>query len=84
MCLAVPGQVISIETDDEPSRLGKVSFGGILKEINLTLVPEAGIGSYVLVHAGFAINTINEEEANQTFEYLRQIEELDDSREDES
>jgi len=84
MCLAVPGKVISIETDDELSRLGKVSFGGILKEINLTLVPEAGIGSYVLVHAGFAINIINEEEANQTFEYLRQIEELGDSRGDES
>ena len=84
MCLAVPGKVISIESDDELTRSGKVSFGGIQKEINLTLVPEAEIGSYVLVHAGFAINTINEEEANRAFEYLREIEELNDSREGES
>lgn len=84
MCLAIPGKVVSIESDDSLSRTGKVSFGGVLKEINLTLVPEAGIGNYVLVHAGFAISTVNEEEANQTFEYLRQIEELGNSGENDS
>lgn len=84
MCLAVPGKVVSIESDDSLSRTGKVSFGGVLKEINLTLVPEAGIGNYVLVHAGFAISTVNEEEANQTFEYLRQIEELGNSGDNDS
>ncbi|PKK85015.1 MAG: HypC/HybG/HupF family hydrogenase formation chaperone [candidate division Zixibacteria bacterium HGW-Zixibacteria-1] len=84
MCLAIPGKVVSIESDDSLSRTGKVSFGGVLKEINLTLVPEAGIGNYVLVHAGFAISTVNEEEANQTFEYLRQIEELGNSGDNDS
>ncbi|MEW5922709.1 MAG: HypC/HybG/HupF family hydrogenase formation chaperone [Candidatus Zixiibacteriota bacterium] len=84
MCLAVPGKIVSIESDDALMRLGKVSFGGVLKEINLTLVPEAGIGNYVLVHAGFAISSVNEEEANQTFEYLRQIEELGNSEDKES
>jgi len=84
MCLAVPGKIISIENDEEFARSGRVSFGGILKEVNLSLVPEAGIGNYVLVHAGFAINSIDEKEANQTFEYLRQIEQLGDSERDES
>ncbi len=81
MCLAVPGKIESIESDDALSRTGKVSFGGILKEVNLTLVPEASVGNYVLVHAGFAISTVNEEEASQTFEYLHQIEELGQSGE---
>lgn len=84
MCLAIPGKVVSIESDDELMRMGKVSFGGVLKEVNLTLVPEAGIGNYVLVHAGFAISSVDEKEANQTFEYLRQIEELGNSEDKES
>jgi len=52
---------------------GKVSFGGIVKEINLSFVPEARVGDYVIVHVGFAISTIDEEEAGRVFEYLRQI-----------
>jgi hydrogenase expression/formation protein HypC len=72
MCLAIPGKIVSITStsEDKIFRQGKVSFGGILKEINLSMVPEATIGDYVLVHVGVAISTINEEEAHKTFEYL--------------
>jgi hydrogenase expression/formation protein HypC len=81
MCLAVPGKILSIEGDDPIFRSGKVSFGGIVKQINLAYVPEAKIGDYVLVHVGFAISTIDEAEAQQTFEYLRQIGEISDLEE---
>ena len=76
MCLAVPGKIVSIEGDDPVLRCGRVDFSGVVKQINLAYVPEAKVGDYVLVHVGFAINTIDEEEAHQVFEYLRQMEEL--------
>lgn len=76
MCLAVPGKIISIDNADSVFRSGKVNFGGIVKQINLACVPEAGIGDYVLVHVGFAISTIDEAEAQQVFEYLREIGDL--------
>ncbi len=76
MCLAVPGKIVSIEEADSVFRCGKVNFGGIVKQVNLACVPEARIGDYVLVHVGFAISTIDEAEAQQTFEYLREIGEL--------
>ena len=76
MCLAVPGKIMSIEGTDPVLRCGKVNFGGIVKQINLAYVPEAKIGDYVLVHVGFAISTVDEAEAQQVFDYLRQIGEL--------
>lgn len=77
MCLAVPGKIIEISgDDDELNRQGKVDFGGVAKDINLSFVPEAQPGDYVLVHAGFALNTIDEVEAARVFEYLDQINEL--------
>ena len=76
MCLAVPGKIVSLEDTDSVFRCGKVNFGGIVKQINLAYVPEAKIGDYVLVHVGFAISTIDEAEAQQVFEYLREIGEL--------
>ena len=81
MCLAVPGKLISV--DDSPSllRTGKVNFGGILKEANLAYVPEAKVGDYVLVHVGFALSIVDEDEANQVFEYLRRMDELADLEE---
>ena len=81
MCLAVPGKLISV--DDSPSllRTGKVNFGGILKEASLAYVPEAKVGDYVLVHVGFALSIVDEDEANQVFEYLRRMDELADLEE---
>jgi hydrogenase expression/formation protein HypC len=76
MCLAIPGKILSINDDDPYGRQGKVNFGGISKDVNLAYVPEAKVGDYVVVHVGFAISTLDEEEANNTLEYLRQIEEL--------
>lgn len=81
MCLAVPGKIISIEGEDPLLRVGKVTFGGIVKEVNLAYVPEAKIDDYVLVHVGFAINTIDEEEAHKVFQYLKEMNELDDLEE---
>ncbi len=75
MCLGVPGKVLSI-ADDELRR-AKVEFGGITKECSLAYVPEAEVGDYVIVHVGFAISRINEQEAAEVFAYLEQIEELD-------
>ena len=76
MCLAVPGKIISIEGTDSVFRSGRVSFAGIIKNINLAYVPEAKIGDYVLVHVGFAISIIDEAQAQEVFEYLRQMGEL--------
>jgi hydrogenase expression/formation protein HypC len=79
MCLAVPGQIVSI-TEPLPEqensylfRSGKVSFGGILKEVNLAYVPEAIVGNYVIVHVGFALSILDEDEAYQTFQDLSQL-----------
>ncbi len=74
MCLAIPGKIISVAGNDPLSRTGKVDFGGILKEVNLACVPEATIGDYVIVHVGFALSKVDEKEANEVFEYLRQME----------
>ena len=82
MCLAIPGQIISIDAQlDETFRQAKVSFGGIVKDVNLSMVSEARIGDYVLVHVGVALSVVEEEEAKITFEYLRQIGEVDELKE---
>ena len=74
MCLAVPGRVVEItDGGDAAFRLGKVDFGGIRKDVNLAYTPEAEVGKYVLVHVGFAISVIDEEEAQRVFEYLKQM-----------
>jgi hydrogenase expression/formation protein HypC len=77
MCLAVPGKILSISGSDT-SRMGQISFGGIGKEACLAFVPEAKVGDYVLVHAGFAISIVDEAEAAETLEYFRQIGDLGD------
>ena len=76
MCLAVPGKIVTISGDDSLSRMGKIDFGGILKEASLAYVPEAKVGDYVIVHVGFAISRLDEDEANKVFEYLRQMDDL--------
>lgn len=66
MCLAVPGQVLKI--GDDQLRIATVSFGGVTKSVSLALVPEAGVGDYVIVHVGFAISKLDEEAARRTLE----------------
>jgi hydrogenase expression/formation protein HypC len=78
MCLGVPGQIIEIIDTDPITRTGRVNFSGIVKEVNLAYVPESTVGDYVVVHVGFAISRIDEEEAQQVFAYLQQIDELEE------
>jgi hydrogenase expression/formation protein HypC len=73
MCLAIPGQIVSIAGDDPLTRSARVSFGGVLKDINLAYLPDALVGEYVIVHAGFALSRIDEAEARTVFEYLDAI-----------
>lgn len=76
MCLAVPGKIESVESVDADFRTGRVNFGGIVKDVNLTYVPEAKVGDYVVVHVGFALSIVDENEAMQVFSYLREMGEL--------
>ena len=79
MCLAVPGKIVSIDdSNGELMKMGRVNFGGIVKEVNLAYTPEAKIGDFVIVHVGFALNTVDESEAMKVFEYLKEIEGLDE------
>ena len=79
MCLSIPGKLIEITSQlDDTFRMGKVSFDGVLKEVSLTLVPEARVDDYVMVHVGAAISVVDEEEAEKTFSLLKQLGELDD------
>lgn len=73
MCLAVPGRLLSIEGDDPLTRQGRVEFAGLVKPANLAYVPQARLGDYVLVHAGFAIGIIDEAEALKTLAYLEEF-----------
>ena len=75
MCLAIPGKIESIIEGEPLMRKGRVNFGGIIKEVYLAYVPEAVIGDYVIVHVGFAISKVNEQEAQRTLKYLDQLEE---------
>jgi hydrogenase expression/formation protein HypC len=72
MCLGIPGQVQNI--DESELRMARVSFGGAVKTVSLSFLPEARIGDWVIVHAGFAISSIDESEARRVFELLEQME----------
>lgn len=79
MCLAIPGKIISIQPSEDPVfRMGKVSFDGVTREVNLGMVPEASVDDYVLVHVGLALQVIDEAEAQKTLEYFRELGELND------
>ncbi|MBI4559125.1 MAG: HypC/HybG/HupF family hydrogenase formation chaperone [Candidatus Hydrogenedentes bacterium] len=79
MCLAIPGEIVSVDENESFLRQGQVSFGGILKTVSLALVPEARVGQYVLIHAGVAIHIVDEVEAQKVFECLRELGELEAS-----
>ncbi len=77
MCLAVPGNIVSItDNADVMRRTAKVNFGGIAKTVNLAYVPHAKVGDYVLVHVGFALQIVDPDEAHLVFEHLKEIGEL--------
>ncbi|MEQ1645880.1 MAG: HypC/HybG/HupF family hydrogenase formation chaperone [Pyrinomonadaceae bacterium] len=76
MCLAVPGKLVSISGDDPTFRTGTVNFGGICKDVNLAYVSEAKVDDYVLVHVGFALTIVDEEEATKIYTYLKEMDEL--------
>ena len=76
MCLAVPGKILTVTEGDGLTRSGRVSFGGVVREVNLAFVPEAAVGDYVMVHVGFAISRVDEQEAERIFDYLAEMEEL--------
>jgi len=76
MCLAIPGKIVEITVEDPINRTGRVSFGGVIREVNLSCVPEAKVGDFVIVHVGFAISKVDEQEAQQVFEYVKQLDEL--------
>lgn len=73
MCLAIPGRVLSVSGDEPITRVGRVDFGGIVKEINLAFVPEADVGDYVVVHVGCALTKIDQEEARRTLALLEEL-----------
>jgi hydrogenase expression/formation protein HypC len=77
MCLGVPGKIVSVEANDLGIPMGKVSFGGIAKEVCLAYVPEAEVGDYVIVHAGFALSRLDEQEAQEVFALLSELGEVE-------
>jgi hydrogenase expression/formation protein HypC len=83
MCLAVPGRVVSISGDDPFLRTANVSFGGVIKEVNLAYLPDVGAGDYVIVHAGFALSQVDEAEALRMFEELSRLAAFSAGEEDE-
>lgn len=77
MCLSIPGKLIEVTAQlDETFRVGRVSFDGVVKEVSLTLVPEAKVDDYVMVHVGAAISVVDEVEAKKTFALLKELGEL--------
>ena len=78
MCLAIPGKLIELVPHSSGIRMGKVNFGGIVKQICLEYTPEAQVGEYVLVHVGFALSRIDEVEAQRTYELLKEMAQLEE------
>jgi hydrogenase expression/formation protein HypC len=76
MCLAVPGKVLSVAGDDPLALHGQVDFAGVRKEVSLAFTPEVKVGEYVLVHVGFALSVVDEDEAQKIFATLAEMDEL--------
>ncbi len=72
MCLGVPGRIVEVQ-EDGLMRMGKVDFGGITRQVCLAYVPEAQVGDWVIVHVGFAISRLEEEEALETLQLLGEV-----------
>jgi hydrogenase expression/formation protein HypC len=76
MCLAIPGKLIEIAYDAQGVKMGKANFGGIVKQVCLEYTPEANPGDYVLVHVGFALGKVDQEEADRTYKLLAEMDQL--------
>lgn len=76
MCLAIPGKLVEIATDANGVKMGKANFGGIVKQVCLEYTPDVQMGDYVLVHVGFALSKVDEEQAAQTYKALEQLQQL--------
>jgi hydrogenase expression/formation protein HypC len=76
MCLAIPGKLIEVSQDPQGVRMGKANFGGIVKQVCLEYTPEVNIGDYVLVHVGFALGKVDEDEALRTYRLLQEMDQL--------
>jgi hydrogenase expression/formation protein HypC len=81
MCLGVPGKIVEIKVENG-IRMGKVDFGGVVREACFEAIPEAKVGDYTIIHAGFALNMLSEAEAKETLDLLREIS-LTEGKEDE-
>jgi len=81
MCLAIPGKLIEITENADGVRMGKANFGGIVKQVCLEYTPEVNTGDYVLVHVGFALSKVDEDEAARTYALLEEMKQLDELHE---
>ena len=75
MCLAIPGKIVAFHERDGV-RMGKIDFGGISRDACLEYIPDAALGDYVMVHVGFAISKVDQEEAARTYKYLAEMDQL--------
>ena len=82
MCLGVPGEIVEVRQDDLGMTMGRVRFGGIVKEVCLAYIDEPQVGEHVLVHVGFALSRIDEDEARRTLEVMQEMGELAELRAD--
>lgn len=78
MCLAIPGKIVSVNENEQGVRMARTNFGGIVKQVCLEYTPEAQTGDYVLVHVGFALGTVDEAEAERTYQALKNMDQLDE------
>jgi hydrogenase expression/formation protein HypC len=81
MCLAVPGKVISIDESNPDLKMAKVNFNGLMKNVCVQWLPDLKVGEYVLVHVGFALNKIDEKEAIETLQILKEMGDLENYEE---
>jgi len=79
MCLAVPGKVVSIDESNPDLKIAKVNFSGVMKDVCVQWLPDLKVGEYVLVHVGFALNKIDEKDAIETLQILKEIGDLEDN-----
>ncbi len=77
MCLAVPGKIVSIDESNPELRMAKVNFGGVNKEICIQWLPDVKVGEYILAHVGFALNKVDEKDAEDTIRILREMGDID-------